>query len=75
MRCDMAASATLALETALRCDAASAKMECMRYSYCQESDKLFATVDWRSTYVVCETRDHGNPYLIIPDRQVRIRRD
>lgn len=39
MRCDIASSATLALDTASRCDAASAKIEWMRYSYCSSQRK------------------------------------
>jgi hypothetical protein len=34
MRCCMACSAALVLDTASRCEAARARIECMRYSYC-----------------------------------------
>lgn len=49
IRCEMASSATLAVDTASRWDAASARIEWMRYSYYQSQIRIHSARERRSS--------------------------
>lgn len=70
IRCCIASSATLAEDTASRCDAASARIEWMRYSYCKESDCVL--ISECAAYVMRKAWYDCDPYLVCTNWKMRV---